>query len=1214
MYLRRLELSGFKTFADKTTLEFGPGITAVVGPNGVGKSNVADAVMWALGEQSMRALRSTTTRDVIFAGSSGRSPLGLAEVSLTLDNSDGALPIEFTEVAVSRRIYRSGDTEYLINRSRSRRRDIHELFMGTGIGAGAHAIVTQGEIDSILSLRSEDRRELLEAVAGVSKYRSRREEALKKLDATLANITRINDIVHELEQQRGPLHKQAEVALEYKGLHEELLRLELQVLVSSHRRSRERLGRLEHEMEVTRRNAAAAAAALEDARRRAEAVREQADEQEGELAAVRDEAAAALRAADQAEAAQHLAQERLSSLEGRREAWRGTWRAATERAEAARARAEAARTELADAEQRLAQTTAAVAAAETALTAARAAHQEHGERLAGLREQHGALLSDRGRLANEAVMLESLEADLNERRLRLERQRGAVQERADTGRQAGARAAAELNRLATKVAELERRTATEREDLTRVRQALRDHRAKCSILEAAKARAESRQTVLEEMRRSHEGCAEGIRAVLAAQEQGQLEGVRGTVGDVLNVPAKAERAIEAALGERLLWVLTNTQDDARRAVAFLREHQQGRSTFLPLQSLANLPVASALAYTGSDCMGLASKIVKVRGEFQKAIDYLLADTYIVTDLEAALALNRRLSFQARCVSLAGEVVEKCGAITGGAIAGEHPAFQRQRELEAAAHEAQELTAALRAMLETEDKLQVAAERFAARARAADEKLAGARTALAEARNDTVHRADQQQTAEQAITEFDAELDALGAKVADTTERLLRCREQAERLQQEAAELDGPLAELAAQPPDARPPEEVAAEATALQVAEAELREKSRALQAEVGSHEATAVDATREAEAAQEALADLDREEEALRSGSAAQVEVAAARAVEAEKLREAVLQRTETHQALRAQLDALAEHERGLGTAATQHQEEAHRLEMAGAREQAELGHIAERLQDQYELTPEQAYARAPEEPDNLSQAAEHVQRLRRRIRALGPVNTGAAEEYERLLAREEYLSTQKTDLEQSRGDLLQIIAEIDEETRSAFMDAFHQVGVEFDQVFKRLFGGGETRLTLTDPDNLLETGVDVTVKLPGKRQQNLLLLSGGERAMTAAALLLALLRVRPSPFCIMDEIDAPLDEENTTRFVRVLQDFAHTSQIIIVTHNPRTIEAASRIWGITMADPGVSMVVRMELEDAVREAEAWQAKRPGGKKGVPEGQATLDLALDPA
>ncbi|MFQ6097471.1 MAG: chromosome segregation SMC family protein, partial [Armatimonadota bacterium] len=633
MYLKSLELHGFKSFADKTRFEFGEGITAVVGPNGAGKSNIADAVMWVLGEQSMRALRSSSHRDVIFAGSNGRRPLNLAEVSLTLDNSDGQLDIGFSEVTVSRRIYRSGESEYLINKTKCRLRDVHELFLDTGIGKQAYSIVTQGEIDAILSIRSEDRRELLEEVAGIQKYRQRRRETMRKLEATESNITRLADICHELASQRIPLAEQAEKARRYRELTAQLSELELDLLATEYARHRERLGRLIHDEQILQADLGGARAETSKLDNEAERIKRDAEHLQEQIQQLRDDMNRAESLAQQEDSAQALCDERRRSIEVRRQSLKHRLQVSAERLERRTQQLRALQAQREAVE-------AAAAAAREQVEEAEAASEEIRKRL----DAHAAQVDDvrdrRMKRAGEAVAAqsekESLEAREEEILGRLERIGPALeraQQRKAEVETALREAQARLTDAEAQVAELEALAREDRAAFTEAQKLAAEQDAKRTIMERRASSAESRVRVLEEVVESLVGVESGVQAVCQAAREGRLKGIHGTVGELINVPEKYEPAIETALGQRLHWVVTDSHEDALAARGYLRETNGGRATFLPLGALGSvtIPASATLAGAEDGVIGVADRLVKAHRQYRRLVQFLLGDIIVTAD-------------------------------------------------------------------------------------------------------------------------------------------------------------------------------------------------------------------------------------------------------------------------------------------------------------------------------------------------------------------------------------------------------------------------------------------------------------------------------------------------------------------------------------------------------------------------------------------------------
>ncbi|MGD9497119.1 MAG: chromosome segregation protein SMC [Armatimonadota bacterium] len=1202
VYLKSLQMRGFKSFADYTELEFGRGLTAIVGPNGVGKSNIADAILWVLGEQSNRAIRAQTSQDVIFAGAEKRSPLGMAEVRLLLDNADQQLPVDFTEVEVSRRLYRSGESEYAINGATCRLRDVHDLFVDTGVGQAAYSLVGQGEIEAILSVRSEDRRELMEEVAGIGKYRRRRKEAQRKLEATEANARRISDIIYELASQREPLERQAEKARRYRELDGALRGLELKLLALDLRERRDRLGKLAHTQQLARADAQGTRARLNTIEVELEKVGAELHKLEGELAHAREQAREAERAAESTERSHAVTGEKLRAARERR-AELPSAEQASARIEQLRAQLEHLQAEQGAVLEQAERLAAEIEAGRRELAESERRRQEAEGALAALAAQRQERLHEAQGLAREAEAMASLQEELRERVERLEGQAAAMRVQVDEARAAREAAQRRRDAVAARVEKARARLAelSERHDfLTRT---LREHRTKRGVLAGAATAAETRLALLSELESEHEGYEDAVRAVLAAAAEGALEGVRGVVGDLIEVAARHEAAIEAALGERVQWVVVDTQEQAVAAVRFLEREGLGRATFLPLMSVSSLAPRSTII-SGEGCLGPATKFVRAAADVRQMVDFLLGDCLVMRDLDAALRCLQRAGYQCRAVTLEGHVIERGGAVRGG---GEREdvgqIFSRRREAERVRGELGLMSRALATMWRFEERFERELDALAGQVGTATAAVADARAELSEIERDLVHSHEQAAAAEAAIEEIGTEIAELNKRLAATAARRDELAASAEGARTHAAEIG---AELEAARAGCLPASEVEERRRALVAAEvacAEAREKVRSLTELARRTEQELERAREEAAATEETRRQLDERISVLE----AELEVSAAalqhERAQAEAVREQVGQRSAAVESLRAKAEELGAVARKLRRLLESQQEQVQSTEVALTREQAQLESIRERLADVYGVDPDEALAQLGDEELSRHSLARQVNALKGEIRALGHVNLSAIDECERLSAREEFLSRQREDLEQARRDLLAIIDEIDAAAEREFVATFREIARAFEETFTTLFGGGTTDLYLSDPDNPLESGVEVFAQPPGKRPKHLSLLSGGERAMTALALLFAMLKVKPSPFCVLDEIDAALDATNTERFVALLQQFAQRSQFIIITHNPRTMEAVDLLHGITMQEAGVSQRISVELRDAQEEGRRQQEReRAAAREGRAE------------
>lgn len=1187
MYVKRLELVGFKSFAEKTELEFGPGITAVVGPNGSGKSNIAEAIRWVLGEHSARELRGAQMADVVFAGSEHKKAMGYAQVSLILDNSDGQLPLPYTEVMITRRVDRAGEGEYFINQVPCRLKDVVELFLDTGIGKENYSVVGQGRIDEILAARPEERRAVFEEAAGVARYKLRKKEATRKLEETEQSLLRLADLIGELEARLADLQVQAEKAARYQELSGELGDLEVGLLAQQLQQAgadlanwQEAARGLRARLQEAERNLQDAEGALEVARQLAGALEQEA----GALQARRVEAAARLERAEgqvnllrqqeqQAAAeAQRLAGE-VGGLEARLGALATEAAQVAEQAAAAKGALAAVQGELAAAEAAQRELQAALAAAADAANAA----QEQAFRLA----QQAA------EKRNLALVEDKAKEQARERLARLEGEAAAAGAGAAAAQAALAAAAARLEGLGAQQAARAAAIAAARGE---EQQAEREAQAATAAINGLRERMEaigSRLSLLEDLKAAGEGFQKGTRTVLQGRESNRAwaRGVLGAVAEAVRTEPRFERAIETALGAGLQYIITDTEQAARACVNELKRTGGGRATFLPLDIIRPngfRPEELRELAAVPGFLGAAVDLCRFAGRFRPAVANLLGRVAIAADLDAALAIGRQTGFRHRVVTLDGEVLAAGGALTGGSAEGRSAGLlSREREREELAAELprrREELAAARQRLEAARAAAAAAARTRAAAEQALRELELAATAAAgeverhrlELVRCTGRQGDLQREAA-AVADLISGGDALARQLLMEAEGLAQAQARAEaervRWQEQAAGLQGQV-------------EAAGARVTALRVRQAELAQEERTLAGQAARLAA-------EAAGLRGALADragarsvLEQRRRELERELAAALAAAQSAGAEEQGLRE----RQEALQARRLQAQEQAnQHEREIRQWRRAQTEAAAQLsaaEVEAARLQAELDNLAGRLRDSYGLTPEQVRGR------ELGAAAvplarQRILALRDLIRDLGPVNLAALEEYRQARERHQFLSQQRADLEAAKAALYRAIDELDRRMRQQFRAAFEAIRREFQQVYQELFEGGRADLVLLDDGDLLESGVDMVVAPPGKKPTPLQQLSGGERAMTACALLFALLRVKPSPFVVLDEVEAALDEANVERVGRYLQQHAGGTQFICITHQRGTMAVADALYGVTMEGTGVSRVVSVRFAD---------------------------------
>lgn len=1202
MYLKRLEIQGFKTFATRTVLEFRPGITAIVGPNGSGKSNLADAVRWVLGEQSLATLRCKRSEELIYAGGGRRPPAGLAEVSLTIDNSDRLLPLDFDEVTITRRATRAGDNEYFINRARVRLRDVLEATEPLG---GSYTLINQGLVDAALTLRPEERRRLFEDAAEIGGFEARKAEALRRLRETEANLNRLDDLLAELEPRLRSLKRQATQARQHRELSTELRQFQQQFYTRQWRaacalsaRARAELARLDAELARARAAQASVAAELQALRGALRARRD-------DLGALHQQSSDLHRRAEALQRDLAVGAERVAALTRRGEDLERQRNALALRRQQLEEQEALAAAEAARAETDLDARRQALAAAEAELAARAAADRARAD---ALREAQDAALQAAHAVTEQRARAEQLVARLE----RLARESADLD--AAVGGAASRRAAAEERveqaRLALEEAEAAHQSAAATLQAARAElDDLRAGRARAEEARAAARRAltdaEARLESLERLARAYTGVFAGARAAMQWAERTGRPGF-ALVQSLIRPPAHLETAIEVALGARLQNIVVERWEDAEAAIAELKRSGAGRATFLPLDTLVTRehgPVPSR-EQDNPDVLGVAADLVEYDPHCAAVVRQLLGRVLIVRDLSAARAELRRLGGGWTIVTLGGEQVSGGGAVTGGAQTKESGALRREREL----RELPALVAAARADLErasarvaeADAALQAHAARLRdleALARERQRQVEAARAGLEHARHDLTRAGQEQDWAARRRAALADERAALATEHQDATARL-RAAEGAARAAEAA------LAEARARQ------EQAAGEDRAA-------RERLATLRAEANAAEGRLRAAEQLRAAHAQSLELLARQEQDL-------AEAGATLRAERAELDAAHARREAEHATLLAAIDALRaridpaeaelrEEETRLGeleereaaaTAALLEQESAHsRAALEAQRAQDRQEALFERAAAEgVELEPAPAPANGPaeQEQEDASIPIEALQRdieaLRTRILRLGPVNPLALEEYDETAERQRHLRAQIDDLREARATLMELIGELDRVMHNRFTATFHAVAAEFERSFVELFGGGSAKLALTGGEAAAEgedtagearpPGVEIIVRPPGKKQQNISLLSGGERALTAAALLFAILSVNPSPFCILDETDAALDETNVGRFRDALRRLSARTQFILITHNRGTIEVADTLYGVSMGDDGSSKTISLRVESYVPES----------------------------
>ena len=1186
MRLKKLYIHGFKSFADRVEMTFEHGVTGVVGPNGCGKSNISDAVRWVLGEQSARQLRGSKMEDVIFNGTEKRRRMAYCEVTLTFDNEDRSLPSDYTEVAVTRRVFRTGESEYLLNGAACRLKDVVDLFRDTGIGRDGYSIVGQGRVGEILSQKSEDRRQVFEEAAGIVKYKARKSEAEKRLDNTEQNLSRIADIISELESRLEPLRLQSEDARKYLAMREEQKGLDLNVFLIRSERYQEKIAELRLTAENMRETLAQNEREQQALNERRESVQNQLSEREERAAELRESLQALIQEVEAQEGQANVLRERLAASRREQARVEDEKRAAEEGETGMRRRIETLEGEIAREgeavaarEERQAALDRALEEAETAAARLETEAEDAKERVIRFMNDMGDVKSEQARLTalGEAIdrQLTSLSAGAEEdSRVTADLTR-AVEDAEGVWDEENDRLKA-LNEAAREISERTRRAGEEYERLT----------AESQKLLSIKQELGSRLKLLTEMQRDYEGYNLSVKQVLMEAERRGGAGVHGVVASILHAPQRLERALDMVLGGTLQNVVVDRDEDAKAMIEYLKRNRYGRATFLPISSIRGrtLDMGERRVLSMPGCVGLASEMVTYAPIYRGIVENLLGRTVIAEDLNSGIAIQRAGRYQFRLVTLDGDVMHSGGSMTGGSVQSRMTSLlSREREITESAENMKKLTEKL---AQAQNQLKKGEEERAAlkkeRAQLFDDvhqqeiAVTRAEDHLARAReelNGHTGRAARVNEARAQLAEQKAEilsqLDALGQRRETTEDEGEALRKKAQALQTSLSEKRAALNAQRQEAGDAR-----VALATAKRGFEALKQDLSR-LNAQKGD----AARALAEAAESLRALAcRLKADEEALTTEEG-RLELARRGLNGA---REDFQRADESRLKAQTELKEISESAERLRVATEEFTDRSHRAEMALSRAENDLEQMTARIWEDYQLTYEGA--EPFRDPDfKLAESEKRLNTLRAAIRAMGPVNVSAMDEYRETSERYRELSAQRDDLERAKNDLLGIISELTGKMETQFRAQFEQLDVYFRQTFTELFGGGRAELRLEDPKDALNTGIEIVAQPPGKKLQMLSLLSGGERALTAIAILFAMLKLKPTPFCILDEIEAALDDANIDNFAEYLQTYSNKTQFVVVTHRKGTMSRCDALYGVAMEEKGVSKLVSVKLADAV-------------------------------
>ena len=1185
MYLKALEIQGFKSFADKTVLRFGDDITAIVGPNGSGKSNISDAISWVMGEMSSKALRGAKMEDVIFGGTQKRGALGFAEASLILDNSDGALPIETPEVTVTRRYYRSGESEYYINRQSARLRDINEMFMDTGLGKEGYSNIGQGRIDEILALKSTDRREVFEEAAGISKYRHRKEETERRLASTEDNLLRIGDKISELEDQVEPLRQQAEKARKYLDLREELKGQEIALWL-------ENLQKLAESLKKAEGDYASAAFVLEQQHGELNHLYQlsdqlalqlnhkglELDQQRELIAAMESEAASQSGETAVLQAGVENAKQNILRVEQELQEQDGRSGGIAEQIAAQRSRIEEIGKTLASVQAEL----------EAALEQSQSVSRDVDDterKVLELRAKQALLQTELARKNADIASLNASMEEILERKSMVQSDlEAATVRREELRKQAKTYedALEEAQDAVTSGQNSAAGYALRQKSRVEKRDALQKT---VDSMKIDLQTAQSRSHMLREMMQNHEGAPKAVRLVMQESKRNTLGKVYGPVSSLIRTDDDYTIAIETALGGAMQNVAVATRDDGKRVLDFLKRCNGGRVTCEPLDAKQGRTLQEKGLEKCAGYVGLASELVTYDPKFKGLMEYLLGRTVVADNLNHAVAMARQYQSRFKIVTLDGQVMNAGGSMTGGSVSQSAGVLTRANELERLEEKEQKLAAKLK-----EEEAQLAeAVRSAAQV---EFELTTIQGQLRQAEDDVLRAEGQARQANalvEAISEnihsYERELEAIAGRSGGDESKLELLKQEADRAQAQITALEEELDGLTRGQ-------------TALSQQAAQWNDRITGLRMDAAAQDAeraTAQESVRQLEALAQDMAGDRGQKELLIASYEAEIASLQDRIAQSMKKRQAMDEKLEqAKQDLQNRLQERAEIEARRTKTEKQAQEknkdildmerEAARLENKKEAAQLEEKQILDKLWDNYELTPSTAAPFAVE-IESITAAGKKISELKRKISSLGTPNLGAIEEFQRVNERYEYLAGQRDDVLHAKRELENIVKTITGEMTEIFVREFAKINEYFGQTFVEMFNGGKGELILENPEEPLSCGIEIKVQPPGKQLKTITLLSGGEKAFVAIALYFAILKVRPTPFCLLDEIDAALDDRNVERFATYLRTLCQKTQFIVITHRRGTMEESDVLYGVTMQEQGVSKILHLDMNQMVQE-----------------------------
>ena len=1182
MYLKRLEMQGFKSFADKTVLEFMPGITSVIGPNGSGKSNISDAIRWVLGEQSMKSLRGSKSEDIIFAGTQNRKSLGFAEASLVFDNTDGKLPVEYTEVTVTRKIYRSGESGYYINKTPCRLKDVLELFMDTGIGKDGYSIIGQGKIDEILSNKSEDRRHIFEEAAGIVKYRVRKVESEKKLEHTKLNLLRINDILSEIESNIEPLRIQSEKARKFLDLREELKSIEVGLFLYNIESYKEKLQKVIEDNEILKSQNEEASNKMQEISDLKEKLKQEIDDITNNIENMQNLGFESEKEKERLNSEINIAKERITNnkendsrydaeieeIKLRIKDLEEEKQAKLDKKNNLFTNKEKFQKELEEKEKELEEANKKLSSKELEIEEKKKIVSDNTdakyEKQANISTIEANLENIEKRKKQIATEIDFNISELDSTRLTKEEIAKVFYEIEDKKN----KATKSLNEISSKSEETERKIKEYDDTINKLSS---EYRIK-----------ESRLKFLKETEREKEGYIRSVKSLLldCEKDNSLKKGLHGVLASILKTPKEYETAIEMTLGAALQNVVTETEQDAKKLVEHLRKNNLGRASFLPISTVKGKKLEKYNSKNINGIQGIASDLVEYNKKYEQIVLSFLGRTVIVDDMDTAIALAKQNNYSFRIVTLKGDLINPSGAITGGSVA------QKTVNILGRAREIEDLEKELKKISSKIEKIQQEKEEYLNDSESVLEEINSLEKSLQEI--DIVYAADKQKliAVEENIDRIQKRLEKLKSEKAELEkqkEEEIKNKEQEEKdikkISEENIELNAIIEQFANLNKDNQTYiDDLNMDVTNLKISVSSFDESESSIDEMVERINLDIENNNSSIESKLKQKENIKLDNETLENNIKELLEkineIDEKVNNSGNQVSELKAKRVEKNNSLsKAEKDYESQFEVIEGL-----KEQIVKIDVKKSKLEQDIEDVVNKLWEEYELTPNNVGEY--QKPENVQSTTKQVNKLRSQIKELGSINVDSIEEYNTTKQRYDFMCEQRLDLEDGIAKLKKVIQDMTSTMKTQFAKQFEIINKNFGEVFKELFGGGKAELILTDPENILECGIDIHVQPPGKKLQNMTLLSGGEKAFTAIALLFAILKINPSPFCVLDEIEAALDDVNVFRYADYLKKFTDNTQFLVITHRKGTMEAADTVYGITMEENGISKLLSMKLK----------------------------------